>query len=486
MSTNPVPSTIRLPLFWGSATPGAQTPSAVAQVGLLIGPAEANAGVPKVIISKEQADSIYGRGSILSIMCAKFMSAYRMGTLKAIGVANSTGTAATKTITFTASGTNDAGTARIWVNSDYIDVPIAANVAQNALATAAAALLPSVSDLPFTAAAPAANIVTATCRHKGTIGNTVRIALDEDMALPSGITCVIAAGVTGATDTAMSDTITAMGDMQADKIGLAWDGQHAIDIAAEIVSRWGYDRQVFGFMFSGVAGTETSSDKGYGTLYTLATGSNSQAYVAAAGGLESYCRAAGYEVAAQLAAVCMQSDEADPGLKVGSLTLPGCKSAAQGKQFNATSRNTLLYNGITTFHDVGGVLCIDRCVTRRTKNTYGSRDESQYDAGTIWLLQYLMRDLRATIENTYGRCRLVSDSTGTVPANCVTPNMMKGTLIAWYERHARAGLVENPELFAANVEVVRPAGDPNRLDATLPVDVANNLEVFAPLIAFQR
>ena len=145
-----------------------------------------------------------------------------------------------------------------------------------------------------------------------------------------------------------------------------------------------------------------------------------------------------------------------------------------------------LYNGITTFHDVGGVLCIDRCVTRRTKNTYGSRDESQYDAGTIWLLQYLMRDLRATIENTYGRCRLVSDSTGTVPANCVTPNMMKGTLIAWYERHARAGLVENPELFAANVEVVRPAGDPNRLDATLPVDVANNLEVFAPLIAFQR
>ena len=37
MSTNPVPSTIRLPLFWGSATPGAQTPSAVAQVGLLIG-----------------------------------------------------------------------------------------------------------------------------------------------------------------------------------------------------------------------------------------------------------------------------------------------------------------------------------------------------------------------------------------------------------------------------------------------------------------
>ena len=75
----------------------------------------------------------------------------------------------------------------------------------------AAALLPSVSDLPFTAAAPAANIVTATCRHKGTIGNTVRIALDEDMALPSGITCVIAAGVTGATDTAMSDTLTAMG-----------------------------------------------------------------------------------------------------------------------------------------------------------------------------------------------------------------------------------------------------------------------------------
>ncbi len=479
-----VPSSIRLPLFYGEASSAPTTPAAAAQVGLLIGPAETNAGLIKAITSADQASALFGRGSGLHIMCKRALAAYPYGTWKAIGIANSGGTPATKTITVTTTGTTAAGTLRLWVGSDYVDVNIATNVAQNTLATAVAAALPSVSDLPYTAAAPAANVVTATCRHKGTFGNFVRIAVDEEMPLPAGVTCVVANGVTGQTDTALTDTITLMGDMQADKIGCAWDSTL---LAAELDSRWGWQRQVFGHMFTAVAGTEADSDRGYGTLNTLATGTISPYGHWTRFGLESYCRAASYEVAATAAAVAMLSDESDPGLKIGTLVLTGCASAAQGYQFSAEKRNLLLYSGVATCHDVGGYLCIDRCVTTRYQNTYGSRDESMYDAGTLWILQYLLRDLRAVIENTYGRYRLVSDSTSTkVPPLTVTPNMMKGTLIAWYERHARSGLVELPEVFAAGVDVVRPENDPNRLDATLPVDCANNLEVFAPLLAFAR
>ena len=52
------------------------------------------------------------------------------------------------------------------------------------------------------------------------------------------------------------------------------------------------------------------------------------------------------------------------------------------------------------------------------------------------------------------------------------------------KRLCRAGLAQNPDVFAQNVKVVRPDGDKNRLDAQLPANLADNFEVFAPVLMF--
>ncbi|MGE3918938.1 MAG: hypothetical protein AB7F78_24895, partial [Hyphomicrobiaceae bacterium] len=48
-----------------------------------------------------------------------------------------------------------------------------------------------------------------------------------------------------------------------------------------------------------------------------------------------------------------------------------------------------------------------------------------------------------------------------------------------YRRMAALAVVENPELFAESLIVERSAQDANRVDAYLPVDVANQLRIFA-------
>ncbi len=482
MAMTNVPLSIRLPFFWGEAAPAAQTPVSARQKGLLIGQVTtSNYGVPRAIASADQAASLFGRGSFLHRMALKAFNACPWGDWTAIGVADAAdSTPATKTITITASNAG-AGTLRVWVGSDCQDIGVTASESASDIATAIAAAFPSGGDYPMTGTHNS-GVVTLTAKNKGTAGNGIYVAVDGNIPLPSGVTAVVATGATGATDPTLTSTISAIADKTYNKVAV-WLNDLGDELSTDILDRWGWQRQQHGYGFSAVNGTSGVGDTlGYTALLGAASTYAATHWTWSCLSLEPACKTPAFEAAAGLCAVALRSDDVDPGLTIHGLALQGCPAADAGSQFTPKMRNDLLYAGYTTCGDVGGILTVDRAVTRKTQNAYGSRDERQSSAAKIWLCEWALNDLRATMETEYARCRLVND--GPAPEGCATPSMVRGTLIAWYEKLCRLGYAQDPETFAANVQVVRPTGDKNRLDALLPANLADNFEIFAPVLSY--
>ena len=125
-------------------------------------------------------------------------------------------------------------------------------------------------------------------------------------------------------------------------------------------------------------------------------------------------------------------------------------------------------------------------MTTYQKNAFGDNDTSYLDSETLHTLAYIIRTLRTTITSKYPRHKLASDGTkyGTGQA-IVTPNVIRGELIAQYQKLEMKGIVENSELFKKYLIVERNVDDPNRLDVLLPPDLVNGLRIFAALVQFR-
>ncbi len=485
MGLSPVPYSIRLPFFWGEASPAAGVPAAAAQRGLLIGQCTTGDGVVRALGSADQAAALFGRGSVLHRMAIRAFAACPWGDWSAIGVADAVAsTAAAYTLTVTAGAAIGGGTIRVWAGSDFVDVGVLASSSPDVsvIATAIAAAFLAGGDYPVTGTHDA-GVATLTFKCNGTCGNHFNVAIDPDVPLPTGVSVAVAQSVTGATDPTLTATLAAIQDKAYSKIAV-WIDSLGDEQAVDLDAKWEWDKQLYGHAFTAITGTYTQGDPtGASALYSAALAAPSPYAHWSRLALEAGCRAPAFEGAASLCGVALRSDDADPGLTIHGLALLGCKSAPAGKQFTPKQRNDLLYVGYTTAGDLSGLLAIDRCVTTRFQNAYGSRDERLYKAPKLWLAEWAMKDLRATMEATYARCRLVSDG-GPVPPNCATPSMVQGTLTSWYEKLCRLGYAQDPDTFAQNVKVVRPEQDRDRLDALLPASLADNFEVFAPVLSF--
>jgi phage tail sheath gpL-like len=482
MATTEVPSGYVLPLFVGSARPADAVPATAAQKLVLVGPALSGTGSPSDPGSNDAAAALWGKGSAVHRMYMKAKAAYPTGQIHGLGVADGAGTAREMTITYTASASAVAGTHRVRIGSEYVDVPLPAYASSTAAtehagALACDALFPAVSDMLFKSKAAATlGVATIKCRHLGEIGNQVRIATDEDTPVPTGWTATIVQSVAGATDPAL--VVANLGaSTKWNKLAFALDAWYET-FSAEMTARWGWSRMLRGHAFSG------KLDATYDAAITDLTTTPRTCQAVTRLKLNAACRAPAFEAAAVLAAVAMQSDEVDPGLKIGGLTLPGCQAERIGSEYSESQRNAITYFGGTTYFNAGGLMAIDRCVTTRYQDIYGNRDLRAYSAPKMWLVDYLLTDLRAFVYTYWARVRLLARATGKVPASCTTPESIHDCLVSWYKGHARVGLVQGVELFDKNLTVTVPADDEERVDESLPADVARNLELFAALMTY--
>ncbi len=486
-SFNSIPSNLRIPFVAVEfdSSKAQQGPALLAYKALIIGQklatGTATADTLVRCTSVDQAITLGGRGSMLHRQALGWFAANKATELW-LGVLadNGAGVAATGTIVVTGPATA-TGTIVLYVGGERVTVGVNSGDASTVIATAIAAAITALPDLPVTASA-AISTVTITHRQKGTVGNSydVRINFRDGDALPAGVTLAITALSGGATNPVLTTLIAAMADMWFQIISHPYtDATNLGAIEAEMAARSGPMRQQQGLAITSASGT-------FSALTTLGAARNSPHSMIVAQPGQTVLTTP-IEFAAEVAGVMALAAAADPGRPFQTLALSRAIAPAETDQWSPDERNLMLFDGIsTTKRAAGGVVQLERMITTYQTSPAGADDTAYLDATTVLTLLYLRYSFRTRMQLRYPRHKLANDGVKFGAGQFViTPKLGKAEAIAWFREMEELALVEGFDQFKRDLEVVRSASDPNRLEFMLPSDLINQLVVTAAQIQFR-
>ena len=148
-------------------------------------------------------------------------------------------------------------------------------------------------------------------------------------------------------------------------------------------------------------------------------------------------------------------------------------------QWGLADRQALYTCGISALtFGPDGTPTIDRVLTTYQTNQWGVADITFLGIETIAIAAYVKRYLKLLVTSTYPRCVLREDNPNGIQG-VATADGIRATIVHGYtDLDQTAGVVENTALFAQYL-IVERSSDPNRVNAYLPIDVANQFIVFA-------
>ncbi|MEB2504641.1 phage tail sheath subtilisin-like domain-containing protein [Burkholderia sp. BCCIQ04A] len=483
-----IPQNIRTPLFFAEIDNSRANTAVTNQRALLIGPmttGAATANIPLLSAGTGDANVQFGANSILALMTAAYRQNDQFGEVWCLPIADAGGAvAATGSIAFTAAPTAN-GVISLYVADQLVSVPVTQGMTTAQIATAVAAAINLIPAMPATAAA-ATNTVTLTADNKGLVGNDIDIRFNKQGApggeiLPAGLTATITAMTGGATNPALTTALGNLLDMPFDFIACAFTDTTSMDAIKAFLNdstgRWSWQQQVFGHAFYAYRGT-------WGSLTTFGTARNNQ-HETVIGFNDSPTPS--WQWAASLAAVTAVSVRADPGIPMQTVALTGISAPPLQSRFNLSQRNTLLYDGISTFTVADdGTVAIENLITTYQTNAFGQPDNSYLEIETMFLLAYVLRRLRTLVTSKYARVKLAADGTRFAPGSAiVTPKVIKADLIAEYHQMEYEGYVQGSDIFAQALIVQQNDSNPNRVDVLWPGILINQLRIFALLAQFR-
>lgn len=445
------------------------------------------------VISAGVADATLqgGLGSMLALQTAKYRGADDFGTVYYLPLADDPASVAA-TLAFTVAGTATASAVlSLYVTGVLVPVLILAGQTATATAAAIVAAVNAQPSLPASASAAGA-IVTLAARNKGLAGNEIDVRLNYYGAaaseiLPAGLSfapLLAGAGTQlagGAQNpTTLAAALANLSDMQFDFIVLPYTDAVSLNAFQAYMDgntgRWSYLQQLYGGAFAAVRGT-------LGTATTFLLGRNDPAVsIMPFNDAPQPAWLWSAEIAGQVAV----SVRANPALPLQEIILD-LMPPPVAKRFQAGERNTLLFDGGSTFVvNAAGQVITDRLVTTYQTNAAGVPDDSYLDVETRYQLAYGCRDLRIYLASLYGRKIFVDDATrlsGTVNNAVVMPSMLKASAINRYRYLCGLGIFQDPDGFAARVQVQK-VGSAARI--YWPGDVANQLRQIEILVDFVK
>ncbi|HEX7124683.1 MAG TPA: phage tail sheath subtilisin-like domain-containing protein, partial [Thermodesulfobacteriota bacterium] len=435
------------------------------------------------ILSGDEAEQQFGRGSMLAAMCRALKANNATTETWAFPLEdNPAGTAATGSITV-GGVASAAGTLTLYVAGIRVQVAVAAGQTLAQIATALAAALTAKTELPVTAAVDGVDQtkVNVTARHKGEAGNSLDLRINylQGEALPAGLTVTIVQPTGGTGNPDVTAVFTAIGDAQYHTIILPYtDAANLTVVETELAERFGPLKQIEGHAYAAAAGTHAA-------LGTLGDSRNSP-HVSIMGASGSPTPP--YEWAAAFGAVIAFHGQIDPARPFQTLPLVGILPPAESARFTREERDLLLHDGISTFTvDAGGQVRIERAITTYKTNAFGLPDPSYLDVNTLLTLAFLRFSVRTRIAQKFPRHKLAGDDAIIGPGQAiVTPSVLRLELIALFQLWQEAGLVEDLEQFKRDLVVEIDATDPNRVNALIPPNCVNQFRVFTGLLQFRR
>jgi len=296
---------------------------------------------------------------------------------------------------------------------------------------------------------------------------------------PQGVTTVITAMANGTGNPDITDGLANLSDQTYDFIVSPYSDAANLDAMQVFLSdyqgRWSWEQMLYGGCFTAYRGT-------LGQLTAFGNSRNDQ-HMAVMGFGDSPDPS--WVWAAQIGGFCASSLRVDPGLPLQYITT-SLKAPPVASRLDIGERNTLLYDGISTFrvNDAGQVI-IERMCTTYQQNAAGAPDNSYLDVETMYGLMFVARDLANYLLTRYARKKLVSNATPVLPgSNCVTPAMIQASTVAEYKVLEANGYVQNSATFAANI-VTEDAGN-GLVKILAPVDLVNQLRQIAILLQFRK
>jgi phage tail sheath gpL-like len=494
ISFSQIPAEIKVPLYWVEVDPSRAGLPVLKQPALLVGTKIAAGEAPPdralAIGSQAQADKAFGHGSELARMFKAFYNNNQSGLVYGMPMAEPTaGAAATGTITVTTPPT-EAGTIHLYIGGTHVPVNIGAGDVVGDIATAIVDEINERIDLPVTAAATG-DLVTLTCVWKGVSGNDIGVSVNyygtiagEILPLGLVLTLPITGLLTGGVGVPeFDDALDNLGDQEFEYVAMpytdgtslnAWDLEYGFTDQG----RWGWQRQLFGHVFSAKRGA-------YSDLLTFGATQNSG--VISILGVETGSPSPTFEWAAAYCGKAQRAILNDPARPLQSLSLNQIKLAPLHERFNFSELNGLALNGIAIQKPgADNQPMLAREQTTYQRNIYGQPDDAYELVTTLATLAKLLRNQRHAITSKFGRAKLANDGTRFGPGQAIaTPGIIKAELVAQYRMDEYNGLAEDTRNFKNHLLVERDPNNPNRLNVLYPPDLVNQLRIFAVLAQFR-
>lgn len=495
MSTVPfnnIPANLRVPLFFAEvdnsqANSGQQTQRALI-IGQITSTGVATPNVP--IISQGPSDAINqgGAGSMLALMTAAYRKADTFGEVWYLPLADAVASVAAAGSVALSGAPTAAGVISLYIAGTVVSVPVGIADTPTTLAAALAAAITANPNLPVTAIVDVATVtkVDITAKNKGLAGNDIDLRLNyggsaAGEAMPAGITATIVAMAAGATNPTLTTALSNLADEPFDFIVCPYTDSTSLDALKSAMNdqtgRWSWSRQVYGHVFAANRGTLAAQT-------TLGVARNNQ-HETILGFNDS--PSPNWIWAADLAATAAVALRADPGRPLQTLALSSALAPPLASRFNLGERNTLLFDGISTFTVAqDGTVALENVITTYQKNAFGQPDDSYLEVETLFVLMFVLRDLAGVVTSTFPRMKLAADGTRFAPgAAIVTPSIIRATLIAEYQSLEFQGMVQDAAAFAQGLIVQQNATNPNRVDVLWPGTLINQLRTFALLAQFR-
>lgn len=447
----------------------------------------ATANQPVLVTSDAESERLFGVGSMIDMICKAIRLNDEAGVSEIWGLPvedASGGTAAAGSITITVT-TAVAGTLRIYFGVDYVDVAVPAGTAQDTIAAALKAAIDAATHLPVTATV-LANAVSVMFKHKGLQGNAFKMQANYFGAsggevMPGGVTATIVQLMGGLVDPTLTTAISALSDDEYDAIVFGWnDASNLGTLVTELSRRWGYTVMVDSLAWAAMADA-------VGDLVTFGTTNLNSPHLTLAGYEEANITPPWVWAAAYAAAV-HTSLVLDPARPCQTIELKGVLPTLRGSRFTYANRDSLLNAGIATATSTSTAAHIEREIMTYQKNDAGVADDSMLDIQTMATNRKLNREIVSFFGTKYPRCKLTDDPEDgdALPDNTMTPGLANTEIIGLYDDWAADGLVQDPETFAAALEVERDDDDPDRLNCLFPPELVGQFRVFAIVNQFRN